>query len=107
MSDVFLAGHAHNYQRYTRTVTVSGTRLEIPFIVAGTGGRNDQPIGQATGQQDGDHTFVASRQGFGYLLVEANSKAVAVRCIGLDAGGVRLPADADRVAIDLATHTVR
>jgi hypothetical protein len=36
----FLSGHAHNYQRYTRTV---GTR-QIPFLVIGNGGHGLQPL---------------------------------------------------------------
>ena len=35
----FLSGHAHNYQRLTRTRTTDGS--EIPYIVCGTGGYND------------------------------------------------------------------
>ena len=31
-----LSGHAHNYQRYTRTVE----SMQIPYVVAGTGGAN-------------------------------------------------------------------
>src|SRR5216684_2283481 len=36
----FLAGHAHNYQRYTRTVRFGGTDFDVPFIVCGDGGHN-------------------------------------------------------------------
>ena len=44
MPDLFLSAHAHSYQRYTRRVTFNGKALEIPFIVAGMGGINDQAI---------------------------------------------------------------
>jgi len=37
----FLSGHAHNYQRFTRTRT-DGT--EIPYVVCGNGGHNVVPI---------------------------------------------------------------
>jgi hypothetical protein len=36
----FLSGHAHNYQRYTRTVRFGGTDFDVPFIVCGDGGHN-------------------------------------------------------------------
>ncbi len=36
----FLSGHAHNYQRYARTVTFGGKNIEVPFIVCGDGGHN-------------------------------------------------------------------
>jgi hypothetical protein len=45
MPDVFLAAHAHSYQRYTRRVAFPGKQMEIPFVVVGTGGINDQNLG--------------------------------------------------------------
>ena len=42
-------------------------------IVAGNGGINDQAIATATVQKTGDHTFLKSLQGYGYLLVEVAS----------------------------------
>jgi hypothetical protein len=100
MPDLFLAGHAHSYQRYTRRLTFGGKAVEIPFIVAGTGGINDQVIVAAAGQVTGDHTFVKSRQGYGYLLIEVNSTTLTVKMIGV--AGLTT-SDVDRVAVDLAT----
>src|SRR5579863_2809252 len=31
----FLSGHAHNYQRYTRTIQFGGNKYTVPFIVCG------------------------------------------------------------------------
>jgi Calcineurin-like phosphoesterase len=36
----FLSGHAHNYQRFARTVSFGGATIEVPFIVCGDGGHN-------------------------------------------------------------------
>jgi hypothetical protein len=36
----FLAGHAHNYQRYTRIIKFGGNEIDVPFIVCGDGGHN-------------------------------------------------------------------
>ena len=36
----FLAGHAHNYQRYTRIMEFGGNEINVPFIVCGDGGHN-------------------------------------------------------------------
>lgn len=36
--DLVLAGHVHNYQRFTRHYKLEGTTYEIPYIVAGAGG---------------------------------------------------------------------
>ena len=74
MPDLFLSGHAHSYQRYTRQ-PAAHAGLQIPYIVAGTGGINDQVIIPATGQVSGDHTFVKSLQGYGYLLVKVAGAA--------------------------------
>jgi len=72
MPDLYLSGHAHSYQRYTRQ-PASHPGLQIPYIVAGTGGINDQAIVAANGQVSGDHTFVKSLQGYGYLLINVAS----------------------------------
>ena len=72
MPDLYLSGHAHSYQYYLRE-PASHAGLQIPYIVAGTGGINDQAIATATGQKTGDHTFLKSLQGYGYLLVQVAS----------------------------------
>jgi Calcineurin-like phosphoesterase len=36
--DLVLAGHVHNYQRFTRTLAQDGGNWQIPYIVAGSGG---------------------------------------------------------------------
>jgi hypothetical protein len=84
MPDLFLSGHSHNYQQYTREVSLGGRQLQIPYIVAGTGGINDGTVPQATGQKIGDHTFVKSRQGFGYLLVEVSKARITVQMFAVD-----------------------
>lgn len=35
-----LSGHAHNYQRFTRSIRFGGTDIEVPFIICGDGGHN-------------------------------------------------------------------
>jgi predicted phosphodiesterase len=84
MPDLFLSGHSHTYQRYTRRVTFEGRLLEIPFIVCGVGGFNAQPIAPARGEVSGDHTFVHAHAGYGYLLVQATKSTVSVKAIGVD-----------------------
>jgi hypothetical protein len=36
----FLSGHAHNYQRFARTVQFGNQTFEVPFIICGDGGHN-------------------------------------------------------------------
>jgi hypothetical protein len=43
----FLSGHAHNYQRYTRTVKFGGQNYTVPFVVCGDGGYNAKALVQA------------------------------------------------------------
>lgn len=43
----FLSGHAHNYQRYTRTVRFEAKDYDVPFIVCGDGGHHVNKLVQA------------------------------------------------------------
>ena len=103
MPDLFLSAHAHSYQRYTRRVTFNGKALEIPFIVAGIGGINDQVIIDANGQVTGDTTFVKSHKGYGYTIVEATPKTLLIKMVAV-AGQQKT--DIDRASVDLATNKV-
>jgi Calcineurin-like phosphoesterase len=76
MPDLFLSGHAHSYQRYTREISLAGKALQIPYVVAGIGGINDQAVPTATGQQTGDHIFVKSLKGYGYLLISVSATTI-------------------------------
>ncbi len=111
MPDLFLSGHAHSYQRYTRE-PASHAGLQIPYIVAGTGGINDQLIGPATGQKTGEATFVKSLQGYGYLLVEVASPdkkaaaTVTVTMFQVDPTSQK-KTQYDQVSVILATGKVR
>jgi hypothetical protein len=42
----FLSGHAHNYQRDTRTVHFQGKDYSVPFVVCGDGGYNAKALVQ-------------------------------------------------------------
>lgn len=43
----FLSGHAHNYQRFTRTRNSDG--ILIPYVVCGNGGHNVRALGKSGG----------------------------------------------------------
>src|SRR3984957_3351395 len=43
----FLSGHAHNYQRFTRTRNADKTQL--PYIICGNGGHNHQALAKSGG----------------------------------------------------------
>jgi Calcineurin-like phosphoesterase len=67
-----LAGHSHNYQRYTRSAKLGADQVQVPCIVAGTGGHADSAVDPANNQKVGDAVFEKSMKGYGYLLLTAN-----------------------------------
>jgi len=109
MPDIYLSGHAHSYQRYTRE-PASHPGLQIPYIVAGTGGINDQAIIAATGAKTGETIFVKSLQGYGYLLLQVATKAGAATTLTATMFQVNTTTKAksqyDQVKVNLATGTV-
>lgn len=105
MPDLFLSGHSHSYQRYTRELTVGGKALQIPYIVVGTGGINDQAVPPATGQKTGDHTFVKSLKGYGYLLVEVSATSIHVTMFAVDSN-THAKSMFEAFSIDLTNNTV-
>ncbi|MFL6452048.1 MAG: metallophosphoesterase family protein [Bryobacteraceae bacterium] len=75
--DLFLSGHAHNYQRYTRAVAGK----QIAYVVAGTGGMPRQPVVPATGQPVENTpgvTYEASVSSLGYLYVTASVAQIQI-----------------------------
>jgi hypothetical protein len=105
MPDMFLSGHAHSYQRYTRELIFNGRPLQIPYIVAGTGGINDQAVPQGTGQKTGDHTFEKSMKGYGYLLVQVSNSSVTTTMFAVDPN-TKAKSLFDKVTVNLATNRI-
>jgi hypothetical protein len=101
------SGHAHNYQRYTRTLA---NGYQVPFIVAGDGGysplskmratlRTPYPIDSTLTLNSYDDTD------YGYLRVIVNATTLTIEFHPQsDAGTTKTPDDT--VTITLATHTV-
>lgn len=122
----FLSGHAHNYQRYTRTVNVGGKVSSVPFIVCGNGGHNVVPLVQSRGGiTPVDPTSGASvtyldanpvvkatglvinafdHTNYGYLRVTASSTTLR---LDYHPVGKTTPAPSiDTVTVDLAARTI-
>jgi hypothetical protein len=94
MPDLVLAAHAHNYQRYTRFVSFGGNQLQIPYIVAGSGGRTSQAITAADGTRTGDESFESSLFGYGYLTIIATASDMTIHFTQVDKGtGASSPFD--------------
>lgn len=99
--DAVIAAHAHSYQRYTRTLNIGNKVIETPYIVAGTGGINDQVVANATGQVHDDVRYDFSRKGFGYLLITADATRLRLKFVGVDG---QTKTDVDTIAVNLATQ---
>jgi hypothetical protein len=122
----FLSGHAHNYQRYTRTVNWGGKNFTVPFIVCGDGGHNVNPlvqprkgvtphdptIGQDVKYLDTNPAIPATglvinqfdHTNYGYLRITVNTKQLRIE---FHPAGKTVPAPGiDAVTVDLASHTV-
>jgi Calcineurin-like phosphoesterase len=100
--DVFLSGHAHNYQHYTRRIN----GRQIPYIVAGTGGMPPQKVPPATGQPtEGSNqtTYDAAVQSYGYLFVTASKFKLSIEFWQLGEEHIK---PFDILNVDLATHAV-
>jgi|SRR5579864_90734 len=124
----FLSGHAHNYQRYTRTVDFGANDpYDVPFIVCGDGGHNVNPLVQnrkgQPAQDPGngiDVSYLENKPAvkskglllekhdslnYGYLRISVDEQQLR---IGFHQAGVAsLPQSRfDMVTVDLATHTM-
>jgi hypothetical protein len=56
-----LSAHAHNYQRYTRTIEFDGREIDVPFIVCGDGGHNVNALVHASKGQRAEEPNPGSR----------------------------------------------
>jgi len=96
--DLFLSGHAHNYQRYTRRV---GGK-QVPYIVVGTGGIARQTVQPASGAPVGPGlTYDAALEEFGYLLVTISATQLKTE---FWQQGQQHTSAGDTATIDLRTH---
>jgi hypothetical protein len=100
------SGHAHSYQRYTRTVN----KYQIPFLVAGCGGhsplspmrgsfRTPYKIDDTLTLENYDYTD------FGYLRVVVNASTMRIEYHPQgDGKGTKTPNDV--VTVNLAKRTI-
>jgi hypothetical protein len=110
-----LSGHAHNYQRYTRTL---GSR-QIPYLVIGNGGHGLQNLGipstlrtpvsmpvLAQPEQKDSVVFNSyDYTDYGYCRVTVNAKQLHIEYHPASDGGTTKTPD-DSVTVDLASGTL-
>jgi len=123
----FLAGHAHNYQRYTRTVQWGEGAYQVPFIVCGDGGHNvtslvQGKLGTAPAQpaagsdvsyMDANPAVAAKGlvlnryddRDYGYLRISVDARQLSIAFYQVD--GAHPPTGpSDSVTVTLANHTI-
>lgn len=123
----FLSGHAHNYQRYTRTIEFDGKEYDVPFVVCGDAGHNVNTLVQAKKGQKPDEPVngahvdylevnpaVKSKalilekyddHNYGYLRISVDKQQLR---IGFHQVGITSLRQSrfDMVTVDLASHTM-
>ena len=111
----FLSGHAHNYQRFTRTRTRGGT--QVPYLVCGNGGHNVVPLATpgspplrtpqiiqaAKGTADQVVLENYDDKNYGYLRVVVTSSQLRIEYHPASDGGTTKTPD-DFVTVDLASR---
>lgn len=105
-----LSGHAHNYQRFTRTMK----NYDIPYVVCGNGGH--APLAKITASGSGalrapvkisDSLIFENYDDtdYGYLRIVVDAKQMRIEFHDA-AAGEQFKAPSDAVTIDLASHTM-
>jgi hypothetical protein len=102
--DAILSGHAHLYQRFSRSVP--GLGRAIPYIVSGSGGfaaTAPQTADPAAGTTIGEYTLVTpSKVDFGYLTITVDMTG-KVGTMTISYKSVNQAAVRDSVTVTLAT----
>jgi hypothetical protein len=117
--DLVLAGHVHDYQRFTRTVSQDGGNRQIPYIVAGSGGywhlhtmASDAQAAALPWTLPGHDdvqldTWVDDRHGFMRMTATPGQLSATFYTVPRPQESWSDPAvAADSFTLDLATHTL-
>jgi hypothetical protein len=119
--DLVLSGHAHLYERYTRTMAADGR--EIPYVVSGNGGYYNlakmktnvagiKPQPGEHSEPDGQGNTVNLDEyndtDFGYLRITVSATEITVVSLGVDPNAAAGTASTivDSFIVNLAAHTV-
>jgi Calcineurin-like phosphoesterase len=105
--DAVLSGHAHLYQRYTRT----HDGLEIPYVVAGSGGHNAKPpkggVVGITPVTQGEYTLVKEPvYDYGYMTVTIDMSAAGAETMTMTFDAPDAPLSRDEFVVDLRTRSI-
>jgi hypothetical protein len=123
--DIVLSGHAHLYERYTRTVLAKytqiagGKNLQIPFVVAGNGGylklsptrlgqgdADPQPgIAGNDGKGNPLTLDVYNNTTYGFLRLTVSPATIVLESLGVDEATGQT-STLDQFTVNLSSHTV-
>jgi Calcineurin-like phosphoesterase len=120
-----ISGHAHNYQRYTRTFKFGGKEIDVPFIISGSAGHAVNALTKAKRGQPSqepkngsDVSYLDSKSLFGkttltlekyddensgYLRISADKSQLRIGFHEATEGSI-LQSRYDLVTLDLNTH---
>lgn len=120
-----ISGHAHNYQRFTRSLNLGGEGYSVPFIICGDSGHNVTPLVSSsfgkTPPQPGDNMNVKyldsssvfpgtnlilnkhDQQNSGYLRISVTTKQLSITFNPVSTTGAAVKPDT--VTVNLAGHT--
>jgi Calcineurin-like phosphoesterase len=123
----FLSGHAHNYQRFARTINFGGKSIEVPFIVCGDGGHNvnvlvrskkgqpsqEPPYGLSVSYLDAKPAVSSQAltlkhyddKNYGYLRITVDKKTLRIGFQQVGNASL-MQSRVDLVTVDLASHKV-
>lgn len=125
--DLVLSGHAHLYERYSRTMKSDGR--QIPYIVAGNGGyynlsklktnaAGNKPTAGSQTEPDGQGNTITLEQfndtNFGFLRLTVDATSILVEALAVSNPSITTspttpvppPTVVDRCTVDLTNHTV-
>src|SRR5262249_21710278 len=111
------SGHAHNYQRFTRTVTSDGKSMQVPYIVAGNGGHNIHPLEGGFHRQPGmtppprravpgdtaEHHLTHKFNGLVHPIITATNRILTLDLIGTKTESSE---PVDSVTVDLTSNKI-
>jgi hypothetical protein len=115
--DIVLSGHAHLYERYTRTMKADGR--QIPYVVAGNGGYlnlssprqgkngvNPQPgIPGNDGKGNQLTLNVYNNTSYGFLRLTVDEDSILCESLGVDEATLKT-SSMDAFTVDLTKHVV-
>ena len=84
LPDAFFSGHAHSIQRYTRSVSLGGKTLEIPYVVSGCGGHGGQLVDPASNTPGSNPTYDFAYEGWGFTTVKVTATTLTITSCGVD-----------------------